>query len=60
MLDRMDEGLVFMQGTLAYLPTGGGGVESVHTLRSHMSVLKFHTKPSFDCPGDDLSNDAFV
>jgi hypothetical protein len=25
-----------------------------------MSAMKFHTKPSFDCPRDDLSNGTFV
>jgi hypothetical protein len=29
-------------------------------LCSHMSVLRLRMKPSFDCPSDDLSNDAFV
>jgi hypothetical protein len=53
----MDEGLVLLQGTLACLPTGG---ESVHALHSHMSALRFHTKPPFDCPGDDLSDVAFI
>jgi hypothetical protein len=38
-------------------PQGG---KFVHTLRSHMSALKFHTKSSFNCPNDDLSDRAFV
>jgi hypothetical protein len=25
-----------------------------------MSALKFHTKPSFDCPNDDFSDGAFI
>jgi hypothetical protein len=32
----------------------------VHALRSHMSSLRFRTKPPFDCPDDDLSDAAFV
>jgi hypothetical protein len=32
----------------------------VHALRSHMSGLRFHTEPPFDCPDDDLSDAAFV
>jgi hypothetical protein len=54
----MNEGLILLQGTLAYSPMGGG--ESIHALHSHMSTLKFCTKPSFDCPSDDLSDDAFI
>jgi hypothetical protein len=38
-------------------PQGG---KSVHALRSDMSALKFHTKPSLNCPDDDLSDKAFV
>jgi hypothetical protein len=52
----MEKNLVLLQGTLACLPQGG----SVHALRSHMSTLKFHTKPYFKCPHDDLSNEAFT
>jgi hypothetical protein len=53
----MDEVLVLLQGTLACLPTGG---KSIHALRSHMSTLRFCTRPSYDCPGDDLSDNAFI
>jgi hypothetical protein len=32
----------------------------VHALCSHMSSLHFSTEPPFDCPNDDLSDNAFV
>jgi hypothetical protein len=32
----------------------------MHGLRSHMSGLRYCTEPLFDCPDDDLSDDAFV
>jgi hypothetical protein len=38
-------------------PQGG---KSIHTLRSHMSALNFHTKPSIRDSGENLSDDAFV
>jgi hypothetical protein len=38
-------------------PRGGG---SVHRLHSHMRALRFRRKPSFDCPDDDLSDNAIV
>jgi hypothetical protein len=37
-------------------PRGG---KSIHALRSHMSALNFHTKPSIEDSGEDLSYDAF-
>jgi hypothetical protein len=36
-----------------------GGI-SIHALRSHMSALNFHTKPSIQNSGEDLSDDAFI
>jgi hypothetical protein len=36
------------------------GGKSVHALHSHMSALKFCTKPSYDCSGKELSDNAFV
>jgi hypothetical protein len=36
------------------------GGKFVHALCSHMSPLNFHTKPSIQNSGEDLSDDAFV
>jgi hypothetical protein len=36
------------------------GGKSVHARRSHMSTIKFCTKSSYDCFGEDLSDGAFV
>jgi hypothetical protein len=36
------------------------GGKFVHALHSHMSSLNFHTKPSIESSGEDLSDDAFV
>jgi hypothetical protein len=36
------------------------GGKSIYALRLHMSTLKFHTKPSIENSGEDLSNDAFI
>jgi hypothetical protein len=32
----------------------------IHARRLHMSTIKFCTKPSYDCSGEDLSDGAFV
>jgi hypothetical protein len=36
------------------------GGKTVHTLRSHMSALNFHTKPSIPDSAQDLNDDAFI
>jgi hypothetical protein len=53
----MDEGLFYCKVPLHACQQGG---KFVHALRSHMSTLKFCTKPSYDCSGKDLSDGAFV
>jgi hypothetical protein len=56
-VDWMDEGMVLLQGTLASLPTR----REIHPCSClHMSTIKFCTKPSYDCFGEDLSDGAFV
>jgi hypothetical protein len=36
------------------------GGKTVHALRSHMSALNFHTKPSISDSAQDLNDDAFI
>jgi hypothetical protein len=39
---------------------GPRGGKSVHALRSRMSALRIHTKPSFNYPNNDLSDEGFI
>jgi hypothetical protein len=36
------------------------GGKSVHAPRSHMSTLRFRTKPSYDCSSKELGDDTFI